>query len=184
MEAVGCLCKKKKKGKKRKKKTTATTKPTWVVYSQSAQHPSPFSSVCTKETLICTRTCQLAHSVCSQALQKYRGMDYNTANCNIQELRQPLEPFSRDTNTISLTHDHARAIDAFNYDQFGYQYDSLNFHGLTIPELEKLLEEKKREDHVYANFMLKVRGAVRELKWGLRLVKCHNTLLFGAVVCF
>ncbi|KAK7090872.1 hypothetical protein V1264_010615 [Littorina saxatilis] len=89
-----------------------------------------------------------------QALQKYRGLDYNTANCNIQELRQPLEPFDRDDNPIPTTRQHAHAIDAFNYDQFGYQYDNLNFHGLTIPELENLLEKKKREDHIFVNFML------------------------------
>ena len=91
-----------------------------------------------------------------QALQKYRGLDYNTANCNIQELRQPLEPFNGDKNPIIVIREHARAIDSFNYDQFNYQYDNLNFHGLTIPELEELLEKKEEEDHVFANFMLHV----------------------------
>ena len=91
-----------------------------------------------------------------QALQKYRGLDYNTANCDIQDLKQPLEPFDSDRNPIRVIREHARAIDAFNYDQFNYQYDNLNFHGLTIPELEELLEKNEEEDHVYANFMLHV----------------------------
>ena len=92
----------------------------------------------------------------SQALQKYRGLDYNTANCNIQELRLPLEPFDSDRNPVLIIREHARAIDAFNYDQFNYQYDNLNFHGLTIPELDHLLGEQKDEDRVFANFMLHV----------------------------
>ena len=83
-------------------------------------------------------------------------MDYNTANCDIQDLKQPLEPFDSDRNPIRVIREHARAIDAFNYDQFNYQYDNLNFHGLTIPELEELLEKNEEEDHVYANFMLHV----------------------------
>ena len=92
-----------------------------------------------------------------QALQKYRGLDYNTANCNIQELREPLEPFNRDSNPISQTRQHARAIDAFNYGQLGYQYDDLHFHGLTLPQLDRLLDQGKEEDRVFANFMLHVR---------------------------
>ncbi|KAL8576029.1 hypothetical protein ACOMHN_052047 [Nucella lapillus] len=90
-----------------------------------------------------------------QALQKYRGLDYNTANCNIHELREPLEPFNHEDNPVHSTRSHSRAIDAFDYDQFDYQYDNLNFHGLTIPQLDHLLEEKKAEDRVFLNFMLK-----------------------------
>jgi hypothetical protein len=89
-----------------------------------------------------------------QALQKYRGLDYNTANCNIQELRMPLEPFNKDTNPIIK--DHSTAIDAFNYDALNYQYDNLNFHGKTIPELDKYIDEHKDEDRIFANFMLHV----------------------------
>ncbi|XP_076453372.1 hemocyanin 2-like [Babylonia areolata] len=89
-----------------------------------------------------------------QALQKHRGLDYNTANCNIQELREPLEPFSRDDNPVMVTHAHSRGIDTFNYDQFGYQYDNLNFHGMSIAELDDVLEKRKEEDRVFLNFML------------------------------
>nr|WCA44164.1 hemocyanin [Crepidula fornicata] len=89
-----------------------------------------------------------------QALQKYRGLDYNTANCNIQELRQVQEPFDRDDNPVVTTRHYSKAIDAFNYDQYGYQYDNLNFHGMTISQLDEMLEKKKQEDHVFANFML------------------------------
>ncbi|KAK7476006.1 hypothetical protein BaRGS_00032773 [Batillaria attramentaria] len=89
-----------------------------------------------------------------QALQKYRGLDYNSANCNIQELLMPLEPFNWDVNPIIVVRDYARGIDAFNYEQYSYQYDDLNFHGMTIAELEELLEERRHEDRVFLNFML------------------------------
>nr|KAG5695883.1 hypothetical protein BaRGS_017321 [Batillaria attramentaria] len=91
-----------------------------------------------------------------QALQKYRGLDYNSANCNIQELLMPLEPFNWDVNPIIVVRDYARGIDAFNYEQYSYQYDDLNFHGMTIAELEELLEERRHEDRVFLNFMLHV----------------------------
>ena len=67
-----------------------------------------------------------------------------------------LEPFDSERNPIAIIRQHARAIDSFNYDQFNYQYDNLNFHGLTIPQLEELLQKQMEEDHVYANFMLHV----------------------------
>ncbi|PVD32161.1 hypothetical protein C0Q70_07590 [Pomacea canaliculata] len=89
-----------------------------------------------------------------QALQRYRGLDYNSANCNIQELRQPLEPFNWDSNPNDFIRENARAVDAFDYDQFNYQYDDLNFHGLTIPQLEEAIEKRRSEDRVFANFML------------------------------
>lgn len=98
----------------------------------------------------------LTFFVFTQALQKHRGLDYNTANCNIQELRMTMEPFDSEKNPFLIIREHARAIDAFNYDQFNYQYDNLNFHGLTIPELEELLEKNEEEDRVFANFMLHV----------------------------
>lgn len=68
----------------------------------------------------------------------------------------PLEPFNRKENLITIIRENSRAIDAFNYEQFGYQYDNLNFHGLTIPELEAVLEARRQEDRVFANFMLHV----------------------------
>nr|DAZ89886.1 TPA_exp: hemocyanin 1 [Littorina saxatilis] len=102
-----------------------------------------------------------------QALQKYRGLDYNTANCNIQELRQTLEPFDSPHNPVSIIREHATAIDAFNYDQFSYQYDNLNFHGLTISQLDDLLEERKDEDRVFANFLLHNIGTSADVEFDL-----------------
>ena len=91
-----------------------------------------------------------------QALQKHRGLDYNTANCNIQELRLTMEPFDSNRNPVTVIREHARAIDAFEYQKFNYRYDNLKFHGLSIPELDELLEKKKAGDRVFANFMLHV----------------------------
>ena len=91
-----------------------------------------------------------------QALQKHRGLDYNTANCNIQELRLTMEPFDSDRNPVTSLRDHARAIDAFDYEDLHYHYDNLNFHGHSIPELDALLEKRKSMDRVFANFLLHV----------------------------
>ena len=102
-------------------------------------------------------------SVFPQALQKYRGLDYNTANCNIQELRLTMEPFDSTRNPIVSLRKHARAIDAFDYEDLQYRYDNLNFHGLTIPELEQLLEKRKDEDRIFANFMLHVSRVLLQL---------------------
>ena len=91
-----------------------------------------------------------------QALQKHRGLDYNTANCNIQELRLTMEPFDSDRNPVTSLREHARAIDAFDYEDLHYHYDNLNFHGHSIPELDALLEKRKSMDRVFANFLLHV----------------------------
>jgi hypothetical protein len=49
-----------------------------------------------------------------QALQQYRGLDYNSANCNIQELRKPLEPFNRDDNQVPLTKQYVHIFFSYN----------------------------------------------------------------------
>lgn len=35
-----------------------------------------------------------------------------------------------------------------------YQYDDLNFHGLSIAELNELLDHRKEEDRIFAQFLL------------------------------
>ena len=67
-----------------------------------------------------------------------------------------MQPFSNTQNPAVVIRKNSRGIDAFSYDQFDYQYDNLNFHGLTIARLEDLLDEKRAEDRVFANFMLHV----------------------------
>ena len=86
-----------------------------------------------------------------------------------------MEPFDSTRNPIVSLRDHARAIDAFDYDQFDYQYDNLRFHGLSIPELDELLEKKKDEDRVFANFMLHVSHV-----WSLHYVACF-VVIFQSV---
>ena len=73
-----------------------------------------------------------------QALQKYRGKPYNSANCAIAELRKPLQPFAQTsvTNPDRVTRDHSVPFDVFNYrNSFHYHYDNLDFNGLSIPQL-------------------------------------------------
>ncbi|CAG5118988.1 unnamed protein product, partial [Candidula unifasciata] len=102
-----------------------------------------------------------------QALQKLRGLPYNSANCAIQHLRQPMKPFSNDDNINPTTRANSRAIDAFNYERLNYQYDDLNFHGLTISALNDLLEHRRDEDRIFAEFLLHGLGASADVTFDL-----------------
>nr|QCX35557.1 Hemocyanin [Lymnaea stagnalis] len=102
-----------------------------------------------------------------QALQKFRGLPYNSANCAIQHLRQPMRPFSDESNINAITRANSRAIDAFDYDRFNYQYDNLNFHGLTISQLNDLLEKRIEEDRIFAEFLLIGFGASADVTFQL-----------------
>lgn len=92
-----------------------------------------------------------------QALQKYRGKPYNTANCAIASMRKPLQPFglSSDVNPDIITREHAIPFDVFNYrDNFHYKYDTLEFNGLSISQLNRELDKIKSHDRVFAGFLL------------------------------
>lgn len=73
-----------------------------------------------------------------QALQKYRGLPYNSANCALALLRQPMQPFAftSETNPDINTRDHSLPFDVFNYhDSFHYRYDNFQFNGMSVPQL-------------------------------------------------
>ena len=92
-----------------------------------------------------------------QALQKYRGKAYNSANCALTEMRKPMQPFGLDSsiNPDASTRDHAVPLDSFNYKSaFDYEYDNLEFNGLSIPQLERELERRKSKDRLFAGFLL------------------------------
>ncbi|BFZ14533.1 hypothetical protein BsWGS_17572 [Bradybaena similaris] len=89
-----------------------------------------------------------------QALQKFRGLPHNSANCAIQLLHQPMRPFSDEDNNNPTTSINFRAIDAFDYDRLNYHYDNLNFHELSIEELNELLEKRRQADRIFAEFLL------------------------------
>jgi hypothetical protein len=42
-----------------------------------------------------------------QALQKYRGLPFDSADCALNELADPMEPFNMAINTDSVTKEHA-----------------------------------------------------------------------------
>lgn len=88
-----------------------------------------------------------------QALQKHRGLDGN-ANCGLNMFHKPMEPFGRDTNPITLTKDHAKAVDVFEYNTLGYDYDDLHLNGMDIPQLDTLLKERQQHPRAFANFRL------------------------------
>ncbi|XP_070184411.1 hemocyanin 2-c chain-like [Littorina saxatilis] len=92
-----------------------------------------------------------------QELQKYRGLPYNSANCAIASLRQPLQPFAQDhvTNPDPVTRDHSTPFDVFNYENsFHYHYDNLQFNGMSIPQIQREVIKRAAEERVFAGFML------------------------------
>nr|P56823.1 RecName: Full=Hemocyanin, beta-C chain unit G [Helix pomatia] len=102
-----------------------------------------------------------------QALQKFRGLPYNSANCAIQLLHQPMRPFSDADNVNPVTRTNSRARDVFNYDRLNYQYDDLNFHGLSISELNDVLERRKEKARIFAEFLLHGIGASADVTFDL-----------------
>lgn len=91
-----------------------------------------------------------------QELQRYRKLSYNEANCALPLLNEPMRPFSNKTaNQDRLTFTNSRPNDVFDYQNvLHYKYDTLEFEGLSIPELEALLNKRKANDRVFAGFLL------------------------------
>nr|ANE23704.1 hemocyanin type 1 [Haliotis rubra] len=89
-----------------------------------------------------------------QALQEYRGLPYNHANCEIQAMKTPLRPFSDEINHNPVTKANSKPVDVFEYNRLSFQYDNLIFHGYNIPDLDHMLEERKQEDRIFAAFLL------------------------------
>ena len=91
-----------------------------------------------------------------QALQKYRGKPYNSANCDLAEMRKPLKPFAlSDVNPDQVTKEASIPFHAFNYESnFGYTYDTLDFHGLSVAQLARELDRIRSKERVFAGFML------------------------------
>ncbi|BFZ14534.1 hypothetical protein BsWGS_17573 [Bradybaena similaris] len=92
-----------------------------------------------------------------QALQKYHGKPYNSANCAIGHLRTPLSPFSLtySVNPDTITRANSLPLKVFDYRaNFYYDYDHLEFNGLSIAQLVRVLEHRRAEDRVFAGFLL------------------------------
>nr|4YD9_A Chain A, hemocyanin [Todarodes pacificus]4YD9_D Chain D, hemocyanin [Todarodes pacificus]4YD9_G Chain G, hemocyanin [Todarodes pacificus]4YD9_J Chain J, hemocyanin [Todarodes pacificus]4YD9_M Chain M, hemocyanin [Todarodes pacificus]4YD9_P Chain P, hemocyanin [Todarodes pacificus]4YD9_S Chain S, hemocyanin [Todarodes pacificus]4YD9_V Chain V, hemocyanin [Todarodes pacificus]4YD9_Y Chain Y, hemocyanin [Todarodes pacificus]4YD9_b Chain b, hemocyanin [Todarodes pacificus] len=91
-----------------------------------------------------------------QELQRYRKLSYNEANCALPLMNQPMRPFSNSTaNNDRLTFTNSRPNDVFDYQNvLHYKYDTLNFAGLSIPQLERILQKNQGRDRIFAGFLL------------------------------
>lgn len=105
-----------------------------------------------------------------QALQKYRGLNYDTAFCAVRDMKIPMRPFADDINPNPVTKSHANPIDVFNYDRLNYQYDNLEFHGMSIPTLDKLLKEHQKVGRVFFGLMLHGIGMSVDVSFDI----CHD----------
>ena len=91
-----------------------------------------------------------------QELQRYRKLSFNDANCALPLMNQPMRPFSNSTaNQDRLTFSHSRPNDVFDYQNvLHYKYDTLSFTGLSIRQLDRILQQRTHEDRVFAGFLL------------------------------
>ncbi|XP_055893863.1 hemocyanin 1-like isoform X3 [Biomphalaria glabrata] len=92
-----------------------------------------------------------------QALQKLRNKPYLTANCAQGLMQIQLSPYNLTDgiNRYSNTKGHSEPSQVFDYrPNFNYDYDNLDFNGLTVSQLFKLLEKGKARDRVFVGFKL------------------------------
>lgn len=93
-----------------------------------------------------------------QALQIYRGKPYK-AHCAKSYTQESLKPFAfEDTyNPNERTRKHSVPADSNIYEyqaEFGYRFDSLQFGGMSIPELHHYLVQQAAKDRIFAGFLL------------------------------
>lgn len=91
-----------------------------------------------------------------QELQRYRKLPYNDANCAINLMSKPMEPFKSVMPILgNFTSSHAVPHTVFDYqNNLHYKYDTLEFHHMNIPKLEATLQERRSHDRVFAGFLL------------------------------
>ena len=116
-----------------------------------------------------------------QALQKYRGLPYNSANCEINKLKKPMMPFSSEDNPNEVTRKYSTGYKSFDYHELDYDYDNLNFHGMTIPQLEIHLEKIQGQDRVFAGFLLRAIGQSADVNFDI--CRKGGECRFGGTFC-
>lgn len=90
-----------------------------------------------------------------QELQRYRKLSFKSANCAINLMQKPIEPFVSKLPFSSIITSHAKPDDVFDYqNNLNYKYDNLEFHHMNIPKLESVIQERKLHDRVFVGFLL------------------------------
>lgn len=91
-----------------------------------------------------------------QALQVLRGLPYK-AHCALSLTRDTLKPFGFPSplNNNQKTFSRARGDQVYEYQKnFLYDYDSLTFGGMTIPQLNQFLAERGNRDRTFVGVKL------------------------------
>ncbi|PVD32143.1 hypothetical protein C0Q70_07572 [Pomacea canaliculata] len=86
-----------------------------------------------------------------QALQIKRGLPYK-AHCAHTMTHELLKPFgfAPPLNSNEKTHSHARPSAVYDYEhELGYAYDSLQFGGMTIDQLDHYIDERRARDRTF-----------------------------------
>lgn len=110
-----------------------------------------------------------------QALQRYRGLPYNSANCAIASMRTPLQPFAQSSviNPDPVTRDHSVPFDTFDYQRsFHYSYDNFQFNGLSLPQIQREIVRRQTDDRIFVGFML--RGIKKSALVSFRIIDSKN----------
>lgn len=90
------------------------------------------------------------------ALQRHRGKSHRE-HCAWSVIETPLKPFSFESplNNNLKTQKYAVPSDVYDYEnELHYTYDSLEFGGMSIPELDQFIADRKIKDRTFIGFHL------------------------------
>ena len=91
-----------------------------------------------------------------QALQVHRKKPFK-AHCAASETYKPLKPFAfgNPLNTNEVTYKHSVPTKIYDYEtELHYRYESLDFNGLSLGELEHEIHVRQQSDRTFAGFLL------------------------------
>lgn len=92
-----------------------------------------------------------------QQLQILRGKPFKAycANCDVHMSLKPFG-FPAPLNSNPKTFEHAVPTNIYDYEnELGYTYDTIQYHGMTMEQLNIYLRRRGQKDRVFAGFNLK-----------------------------
>ena len=85
-----------------------------------------------------------------QELQKRRGLAHDRADCAVNYMLEKLHPFDWDEfNRDVRTRSYSTPQTVFRYEDLGYRYDNREIGGLSLDQLEELIQERQSHARVF-----------------------------------